>query len=436
MLDIKSLYESFQESAGISIDTRTLQTGQMYCALRGDRFDGHRFVDEAIEKGAIYCVVEGKEFSHHAKCIHVPNVLTMLQRLASYHRNQFQIPILAITGSNGKTTTKELVHAVLSRKFRVLSTKGNLNNHIGVPLTLLRLSHSHEIAIIEMGANHEGEIQWHCHQAAPTHGLVTNIGQAHLEGYGDLATIQRTKFELYHYLAGHGGQVLFNEDEPSLSDVKILFPQGLAYRRKRLFNQIKEIRFSKHGDMITFSLNDGGWEESNLFGSYNEENILTAAAVASYFEMTDELIAAGISDYSPTNNRSQIVSSGSNLFYLDAYNANPTSMAQALHFFDGVEGDDKMVILGDMLELGSASETAHRQILNEALAIKGLRKSFLVGPYFSRLHVSHPKCLSFATTDQLIEYLKSNPIEESKVLIKGSRALKLERIYETESQQK
>ncbi len=436
MINTDRLHRCYLESSGASIDTRTILPDQMFFALRGDQSDGHNYVDKALDAGAQYCVVDRPEWREHPKCLYVNNVLASMHRLAHHHRCLFQIPTLAITGSNGKTSTKEMISAVLDQKFETTVTQGNYNNHLGVPLTLLQLRSSSEVAIVEMGANHQGEIQWLCHLAKPTHGLVTNIGKAHLEGFGDINTIRKTKFELYYFLASHSGTLLYNGDETTLSEVPRVFPQAEPYRHDHLpGSEVAKIAFREDGHFIAVDLipTDKAKDlirfRTAFYGRHNQYNLLTAIAIGLYFGVDPKDIAAGLEAYQPKSNRSQIIEDGNVTYYLDAYNANPTSMSRALSFMSTLISQEKMLILGDMMELGAVSEQEHVSIIEQSLKLKNVRKILLVGRNFERAfdRLGRPlPCLSFGDVKEVTRYLDGQSLEGLHILIKGSRAMKLE----------
>jgi UDP-N-acetylmuramoyl-tripeptide--D-alanyl-D-alanine ligase len=350
-----------------------------------------------------------------------------LQNLANFHRKQFNIPVIAITGSNGKTTTKELFNAILSKKFKTLATKGNLNNHIGVPLTLLQLKKEHEIAIIEMGANHQGEIAMLSKIAEPTIGLITNIGKAHLEGFGGIEGVIKGKTELYQFLKEHNGLVVFNADNAILKE-KINHDATLCYA----FNQEADCKGVIESDQPFLSLNYAYKNNksitvnSNLIGLYNAENILSAICVSKYLHVQDQSIIEAIASYAPDNSRSQILKTGSNIIVLDAYNANPSSMKAALENFSKMEAQHKMVILGDMFELGETSIEEHHQIATLALS-SNAKQCLFVGPQFGQSKAAQSQ-QCFQNVADCINYLKTLSIKESTILIKGSRGMKMEQL--------
>ncbi len=423
-MEIKDLYQLFlQQGQKVATDTRKLENGAIFFALKGDNFNANQFAVSAIESGCAYAVVDDKSIQH-PKCIIVEDVLTALQNLALYHRRQFSIPVIGITGTNGKTTTKELVNQVLATKFRVHCTKGNFNNHIGVPLTLLSMPLNAEIAIIEMGANHTFEIDFLCKIAEPNYGLVTNMGKAHLEGFGGFEGVIKTKSEMYQFLAGHQGKVFVNASD------ELLMKQSSS-SANRLYYQDSELngKVISSNPTVKFSLTSQGKNievSSNLFGDHNLINMMCAARVGVEFGLTLEEIKKALESYSPDNNRSQVVKSeqGNTLIW-DAYNANPTSMSAAVNAFAKTQGANKLAILGDMLELGSESQKEHKAMV-ALLETLGLN-AYLVGPEFVKCTSSFP---TFSNAIELKDFLLKSTVSNSSVLIKGSRGIKLETLKE------
>jgi UDP-N-acetylmuramoyl-tripeptide--D-alanyl-D-alanine ligase len=398
-------------------------------ALKGENFDGNQFVINAIEAGAKYAITSDANFANDTNIFYVNDTLVALQNLANYHRKQFNIPVIAITGSNGKTTTKELFNAVLSKKYNTLATIGNLNNHIGVPLTLLRLKKSHEIAIIEMGANHQGEIALLSKIAEPTIGLITNIGKAHLEGFGGIEGVIKGKTELYQFLQSNDGLTVFNADNPILKE-KINHLHQLSYGFQGKADCNGEIIKDKPFLSLTYSYQNSTKvvAQSNLIGMYNAENILSAICVAKKLNVEDNLIVDGIAGYAPDNSRSQIIKQGNNTIVLDAYNANPSSMKAALDNFSKMEASSKMVILGDMFELGETSALEHESIIKEV--VKGnYQQIIFIGPRFGAFKQDY-EGMYFDQTNQAINYLQTLPKSLLTILIKGSRGMKLEVLLE------
>ena len=428
-MSVNKLYDLFLESTGVTTDSRIVAPGNIFFALGGENYDGHAFAQQALRDGCSLAVIDKSDFAVPGKTILVDNVLASLQQLACHHRQRFGIPVVAVTGSNGKTTTKELMREVLSSAYNTLATPGNLNNHIGVPLTLLLLKEFHEIAVIEMGANHEGEIDLLCRIARPTHGLITNAGLAHLEGFGSPEGVLRAKGELFVYLKKTGGKIFLNHDRPNLRDLAgeldadcVSFGSGeghfvsgtLPGSRDRLE---MEVRVQKPGQVFNL--------ETQLAGDYNFENVLAAVCTGIWFGISPVEIKKAVEGYMPGNNRSQILKTSCNKLLLDAYNANPDSMKAAILDFSAMPGKNKSVILGDMLELGDYSAEEHNKII-ELLQVKGFRQVLLVGDMFC--NTSAPAgYVRFRNVDKLINWLDSNPLSERFILLKGSRGIQLEK---------
>lgn len=435
MIRIPELYTLYQASKGVFTDTRSVLPGGMFVAIRGETFDGNQYALQALEQGARFSLIDDRDLAHEDGCIYVPNTITALQRLARYHRDHFDIPILGLTGSNGKTTTKELIKSVLSQQFEIHATKGNFNNHLGVPLTLLELNKEADIAVIEMGANHIGEINWLCQIAAPTIGLITNIGSAHIEGFGSQEGIGIGKTELYRYLDGHGGQILVNQDEQSLSSW--VHPQlrgVIRYGAQNLVGAIKKATFMDMGNRLEIEM-EGPAEDhvvvrSHLYGDFNRHNILTALAVGGLFDLSLDQMAKGIESYIPKNNRSQVLQVGGHTIYLDAYNANPTSMQLAVDFFTRLAVDNKVIVLGDMLELGEWSLSAHTELVHLCLAETSFDRIIFVGPFFSEsyreLNLTDARVTAVSHINEFIGEGGLASLPSSHILLKGSRKMQLE----------
>ena len=410
----------------VTTDTRNIAKNDLFFALKGPNFNGNKFAEKALELGAKYAVIDEKEYFIEGKTFLVENVLETLQNLARHHREKINIPVVAITGTNGKTTTKELLGAVLTSQYNILITKGNLNNHIGVPLTLLQLNKQHEIAVIEMGASKIGDIKELVEIALPNYGIITNIGKAHLEGFGDVETIKRTKFELYDFIIKNkGGVVVNNEDELLTSYIpkeidKFTYGFSKADVTGKVVKQTPTLEME-----LTIEENAPKMVKTNLLGAYNQNNILAAACVGKIFKVSKENIERSIAHYSPTNNRSQLVKTSKNTVIADCYNANPTSTMESLISFNQIESSQKLVILGDMLELGASSEVEHQAIV-DYLESKSL-KAILVGKCYQKTKSGFT---TFKDTLQLIPYLKQDGLENSLVLLKGSRGIKLEMLLE------
>jgi UDP-N-acetylmuramoyl-tripeptide--D-alanyl-D-alanine ligase len=429
--EIEFVYNLIKKGSRVTTDSRDIKPNDIFIALKGDVHDGNLFAIEALDKGAALSVVDNGLLRGKSNCLWVNNSLHFLQMLARHHRENLTIPIIGLTGTNGKTTTKELVSKVLAAKFSVYSTQGNLNNHIGVPLSILSINTNHEVAVIEMGANHIGEIEFLCTIAQPTLGIITNIGKAHLEGFGSVEGVIKAKTELYNFLRINKGLALYNSDNELLcSQIKKhqLSNSSVAFGSSKLNARIINIRPPFLSILIgnsesKLTLN------TNLTGSYNFENVLAAWCVGLHFKIKPQQIKESIEGYSPTNSRSQIVEKGTNTIILDAYNANPSSMAVALESFANIEtGKKKVVILGEMLELGEYSVDEHIRIAETASGY-GFAKVILVG--FPAQNGSMPnKNHCFNSVADCADYLKQEPLTNSIVLLKGSRGSRMERVLE------
>ncbi len=417
---IKKIYALYTQSYHVSTDTRAIEKNCIFFALKGANFNGNQFAKQALEKGALAAVVDEAKYASSEHTILVNDVLTTLQEVAHYHRTKLGIPIISLTGSNGKTTTKELMTRVLSTTYQTQATKGNLNNHIGVPLTLLSILPIHEMAVVEMGANHQKEIEQLCRIAEPDYGYITNFGKAHLEGFGGVEGVIKGKTELYQYLQKEKKNVFINEDDP----IQLEKSQGIesfSFGRTKGDVLVEEI----DNDSPFVSVRYQGMEiKSHLIGNYNFSNIASAIALGHYFKIEKEKIQKAIEHYIPENNRSQLIEKQGKQILLDAYNANPSSMSVALENFSKLPGM-KTVILGDMFELGEYAEKEHQHIANFALE-KQFDQILLVGNHFNNCQNN---LTSFTSTQDLIEYLKKNEVNE-KILIKGSRGMKLETILD------
>lgn len=431
---MQELYNHYLKHPLICTDTREIKKGAIFFALKGDTFNANQFAEKALNDGCALAVIDEPSYKKDDRYIVVTDVLTALQQLANHHRHQLNIPVIAITGSNGKTTSKELVNAVLSEKYKVLATKGNLNNHIGVPLTLLNIQEEHEIAIIEMGANHQGEIAMLCNIAEPTFGMITNIGKAHLEGFGGPEGVIKAKNELYTYIREHQGKLFVNADNELLVKLsensnRITFGTRVSADYTGVLtesNPFVKLKCKARDDAQM--LDSKQTIETSLIGKYNFENILAAACIGNYFKVGELQIKTGLEKYVPSNNRSQVMQTKTNLLLMDAYNANPSSMNAAIENFAQMDRKDKMVILGDMLELGEDSEKEHRQII-ELLKQKNILHAILVGPHFMKA-AKPPFTQLFQTSDEALQYLKKFPVSNATVLVKGSRGIKLEKLVE------
>ena len=424
-MNIEQIHKLFLKSTGIATDTRTLKKDQLFFALKGENFNGNKFVDQALEKGAGYAVIDEPEMLKNDRCILVPDVLYNLQELAGYHRKYLGIPILAITGSNGKTTSKELINAVLSKKFNTTATVGNLNNHIGVPLSLLAMNSATTFGIIEMGANHAKEIAGLCEIAQPDYGYITNFGKAHLEGFGSLEGVIKAKSELYEYLKTHDKLIFLNADDP-------IQQKHLSYKNTFSFGTSgNEDVVIKYNDNLTTAevIQKDKTYKSSLTGSYNSRNIAAAICIGLYFKVSIEEIGNAIASYNPQNNRSQIVKLGTITFLMDAYNANPTSMTAALESFHKYPVGNKTVILGDMFELGETSAQEHQDIVN-LVETMNFPRVFLVGSNFNNSSSHHETIEKFESFSDLAKKIKETNFDNSYILVKGSRGMALERILD------
>ncbi len=426
-MSIAQLHKLFNKSTGVCTDTRNIVKDSIFFALKGANFNGNKFAVKALEEGCAFAVIDEAEFNTHENCILVDDVLKTLQDLANFHRKQFQIPVLGITGSNGKTTSKELIGAVLKQKFNLLMTAGNLNNHIGVPLTLLQLNEKHRFAIIEMGANKPKDIKELAEIAAPTHGIITNIGAAHLEGFGSLMGVINTKKELYDYISENEGVLFYNNDDEILKNILPNNTENNEYGTTEgtVRGELKEltpyVRF-RWNFKSTYS---SPILTSKLVGKYNFTNFIAAACIGKYFKVDNDKIGKALENYTPTNNRSQVSEIGSNTYIVDCYNANPTSMLSALESFVEISHDNKVAILGDMLELGDYSSSEHKKIV--AYLLEHNIKAFLVGVEFEKTNSSFE---SYKTVEELIASGK-NKLKDALILLKGSRGIKLEKVLKS-----
>lgn len=428
-MQTKDLYSIFLKHPFVDTDTRNITPGSIFFALKGDNFNGNHFAAEALKKGAAYVVVNEPVDTPPEKTIYRKNTLLALQQLACEHRKHLHAKIIAITGTNGKTTTKELLHAVLSTQYKTISTKGNLNNHIGVPLTLLSLLPSTQIAIVEMGANHPGEIYDLCKIANPDYGIITNIGKAHLEGFGSIQGVIETKKALFDHIIKNNKTIFFPASDPHLNALfgnsknKIIWGTDSADLWAEIMAPSPYLNckiFSTENTAGTFPLTI----HSKLFGEYNTQNILAAASVGLFFHIPIKNIKTAIENYSPSNQRSQVVSTEKNTLILDAYNANPVSMEQAISSFLTLPNKNKTLILGDMLELGDSSKEEHRYILT-LLADRTDITTLCVGTNFQNI-CKEKEIPAFADVHELSQYLTDHPISNNLILLKGSRGIQLE----------
>jgi len=423
---MQQFFNLFYECSSISTDSRNISKDVLYISLKGENFNGNLFANDAISKGAKYAIVDEEEYADNEKIFYVENSLKFLQKLANYHREKFNIPVIGITGSNGKTTTKELIANVLSQKFNVLFTIGNLNNHIGVPLTLLQLSNAHDIAIIEMGASKLKDIKELTDIANPTHGIITNIGAAHIEGFGSYEGVLKTKKELYDAIESVGGTLFYNQDDEVLVSNLPKDIEAISYGTSKestihgqLLEFIPEVEFKwssedYHSEPI----------KTKIIGKYNFYNMLAAICIGNYFEIDPDLINKGISEYESRNNRSQVLKTKNNTLILDAYNANPTSVKSALESFSLMRSDEKFFVLGDMLELGKESAQFHVEIieLTKSLNLQGI----FVGSIYSEIGKNDDEIMVFQSTADAKEFLETASPKNNLILLKGSRSIKLE----------
>lgn len=424
---IEEIYQHFLKNPIVSTDSRKIEAGALFFALSGENFDGNEFALQALEKGAAFVIIDNPDYLFDERCLLVDDTLTALQQLAQMHREKMDIPVLGITGTNGKTTTKELIISVLRKKYNVLGTEGNLNNHIGVPLTLLRVNKDHEIAVIEMGASHNGEIAFLCDIAQPNYGIITNVGKAHLEGFGSFYGVKKTKKELYDYLRKHHGKAIVNGDDYHLvfmSESISKMTYGNTIRADILAEDIKlnpflQLQWSSasHPESYTIS--------SQLPGLFHWANVMAAVTTGVLFGVNPYDITSAIAEYKPANNRSQILDTDNNNVFLDAYNANPTSMMAALEYFTSQPYSNKSVIIGEMKELGEYTKEEHQNVVD--FLVKNQEQFhdiLLVGSSFELL--KNLPFRHFSQTDQAADFLELHPIKNKTVLIKGSRGNKLE----------
>ena len=448
-MNIVEIYNRYKECGCVTTDTRTLKVGEMFFALKGENFDGNEYALKALEAGAAYAVVNSSakvSESDDPRLIKVDDTLQTLQELARWHRSMTfvdgkPLTVIALTGTNGKTTTKELIREVLSVKYRVTATEGNLNNSIGVPLTLLKVNSQTQLAVVEMGASHPGDIKELVNIALPNFGLITNVGKAHLLGFGSFEGVMQTKGELYDYLRRTADKVFLNVDNPYLCrmaseremhqdserpDQSLVIPYGLDYSSAKVLPSTAEYPF------LRIELPSGRIISTNLVGSYNADNVMAAIAVGDHFGVTLEEAVAAIEAYVPSNNRSQMTKTERNTLIVDAYNANPTSMEAALKNFANVESDNKVAMLGDMLELGSESVAEHVRIAEMAISL-GLKRVCFVGAEFAKALESistDDSVVAFATSAELTEWLKETGLSDAVILIKGSRGTRMEKTME------
>lgn len=426
MMDIHKLYQKYRESGKVSTDTRQILPGSIFVALKGDKFNANEFAAEALAKGASMAVVDEPGYAVDDRYFLVDNALDALQKLARHHRDQLKIPVVGLTGSNGKTTSKELLNAVLSKKYKTFATKGNLNNHIGVPLTLLAIDDSVELAIVEMGANHVGEIALLCSIANPTHGFITNIGKAHIGTFGGFENIIRAKSELYQHLITTNGQVFINSKNEILNNMAKRFAKPLFYPAQGDYYACELLASDP---FLRIKAENGDGITTQLVGGYNFENAAAALCIGKFFEVEEKLANQAVAEYAPGNMRSQIVKKNSNTIILDAYNANPSSMTAAIENLSAMNVERKVAILGDMFELEHEAESEHRSI-GKLLKQKSFDRVYLCGKLMRSAQQQFPDALLFEKKEDLIADLKKDPIQDSTILVKASRGIGLETIVE------
>lgn len=421
MNTIEKIYQLYSQKYLVTTDSRKVEPGCVFVALKGEHFDGNDFAYQVANDNIAACVIaDRKDLPQHERLFIVDDSLTALQELAKFHREKCKTPIIGITGTNGKTTTKELVASVLNQKYNIIYTQGNFNNHLGVPLTLLQIKPETEIAVVEMGANHPKEIELLCSLAQPNFGIITNIGKAHIEGFGSFEGVIKTKNELYDYLRNTNGKVFLNNDNPLL---------------KELAHDLTSVSYGKddsadyNASILSsnpyLSIKWNGLEiNTNLVGDYNFENVMAAITVGCYFNIEQEIIIKALENYFPTNNRSQFIKTEKNEVVMDAYNANPVSMSNSVRNFRNISDENHLLILGDMKELGDESLNEHQEILNLVKEL-GFNNIILVGSEFNKINSGF---VSFLNVEELISHINNNEIRGKKILIKGSHSIHLEKI--------
>jgi len=415
-MKITELYKIYLNHPIISTDSRNIKKDSIFISLKGDNFNGNKYAEQAIKNGSKYAIIDDSSFKKNNNYLLVKDGLKCLQDLAKYHRDQLSIPIIAITGTNGKTTSKELINSCLSTELKTVATKGNFNNHIGVPLTILGIKKEHQIAIIEMGANHEKEISFLCEIAKPNYGTITNIGRAHLEGFKDIKGVKKTKKELYDYIYKENGKIFINNNDNVLNDISKNI-NSISYGQKG--STTGAIKCSNPFISVLYNEIE---ISTNLIGEYQFENIMLAICVANYFKIDKRNIKKAISEYRPDNNRSQVIQTTTNTVILDAYNANPSSMEKMIESFSKIKEQNKVCILGEMGELGKFSKKEHVSIID---LVKNLNlTTFFIGKEFVNLKQSN----SFLTVEHFNQYIEKNSIKNSTILLKGSRSVALEKV--------
>ena len=426
-MTIEQLYDIYRQYPSVQTDTRKLKKGDLFFALKGPNFNGNQFAAAALEAGSAYAIVDEAPATPDSRIIVVGDVLTTLQQLAKHHRQQFNIPFIAITGSNGKTTTKELVHAVLSSSYSTYTTQGNLNNHIGIPLTILSIKYDAQMAVIEMGANHLREIAGYCEYALPTHGIITNIGKAHLEGFGSLEGVKKGKGELYDFLRDHNGTVFTMWDYDYLQPMTRGISTVIKYGTSPSADIVGTIEQSE--PFLSVSISKGASLQviqTQLVGAYNLPNVLVAVTAGKFFSVPDEKIKTAIENYTPSNSRSQLIEKDGNKFILDAYNANPTSMRAAIENFARIQAPHKVLMLGGMAELGSDSLQEHETII-DLIKQYCWKEVVLVGGDF--LKINHPY-KKMANSLEAATWFRDQRFQDTYFLIKGSRSMQMEKVLQ------
>lgn len=422
-MELEQLHRLFLQHPKISTDTRKIEKDSIYFALKGPNFNGNSFVREALDKGAVYAIIDEGEFHMGDSTILVDDVLETLQKLGTYHRNHCKAKVISLTGSNGKTTTKELINAVLSKKYNTIATQGNLNNHIGVPLTLLTITEDTEIAIVEMGANHQKEIEFLSGLSQPDFGYITNFGKAHLEGFGGLEGVIKGKSELYEYLLSNNRHVFLNADDPIQKEKLAAYVKKFGFSQGH--HEFYNITFLGASPFVEIQF-EGTKIRTQLTGAYNFPNSAVAILIGKYFNIDNATIKDALESYIPNNNRSQILRKKGHKIVLDAYNANPTSMQAALESFLKMDGNEKAIFLGDMFELGEAAEKEHQYIADLALSL-GFKNVYLVGANFAKTKTDFQQFNSFDILKNSLDFSK---LPKGTTLIKGSRGMAMERILE------
>jgi UDP-N-acetylmuramoyl-tripeptide--D-alanyl-D-alanine ligase len=422
-MDIKYIHSLFLRCNSVSIDTRKIEANSLFVAIKGDNFDANTFAMEALEKGASYVIIDNKEFYIDDRTVFVENSLAALQELAKFHRKYLKLPIIALTGSNGKTTTKELINVVLSKKYRTKATVGNLNNHIGVPLTILSFTEQTEMGIVEMGANHQKEIEFLCDIAQPDYGYITNFGKAHLEGFGGVEGVIKGKSEMYHYLSVNDKLVFVNLEDP----IQVEKTKTMKFYSFGVNKDVANVNIIniKANPLVSVSYMHNTIS-THLIGLYNANNINAAIAIGTYFGVGNEDIKVALESYIPENNRSQLISKGSNEIILDAYNANPSSMKVAIENFIFLDKKNKIVFLGDMFELGDDSLAEHKGVVDLLLNQNDVT-SYFIGKFFYQNKTNQSNFFFFENFDDFSDSIKNKKFENNMILIKGSRGMALER---------